>query len=852
MMTTDKSIVPSASATTPSLNMGPSTPSTSNAASAADCEAADILLRKANFLVNRNKLEEAMRLYDQALALNPTSTDILNCKGICLKSMGKADAAFRCYEQALRSNPNDVDALNNCGVILKEAEKFEEAIEAYTAALVVKPDFEAARANLAVVLTDQGTKMKLAGRVHDGITLYHKALACNPSYSPAFYNLGVAYSELNELDRAIGFYQQAIAINKTYVEALNNLGVIYKNLGRTQEAAEFYERALTVQPNFGIARNNLAIALTDLGTKVKNEGHLQEGVELYKKALVYHSEYPDAYYNLGVAYGEQLLYDKAIVCYQLAAHFNPRCAEAFNNLGVIYKDRDNLEKAVQCYQQALTINPNFSQTLNNLGVIYTIVGKMDDAYQYTRRAVDVNPQYAEAYNNLGVLQRDEGYVQEAIDSYDRCLAIDPDNKNAGQNKLLALNYLVGASCESVYAAHVAWGTRFARSRVPYSRWRGSMEPNRVLRVGYVSPDWFTHSVSYFVEALLKNHDRSEFQIICYSNVVKEDRKTQRFKNMVGMDNWRNIFGLSEKQAAELIREDSVDILIELTGHTANNRLDVMALKPAPIQLTWIGYPNTTGLPTIDYRITDGIVDPVSTKQTHVESLIRLPNCFLCYTPTDEAPDVAEGPAVENGFVTFGTFNNLAKINDDVIRLWALILQQVPNSRLLVKAKPFASETVQKKFIRTFEECGIESSRLDLLPLIPMCHDHLKAYALMDISLDTFPYAGTTTTCEALFMGVPVVTLKGQDNHAHNVGVTLLSNVGLVDLIAETKDDYVRIAADLAADIPALKARRLNTRKQMLASKLCDGVTYTRGVEKEFRRIWQKYLQQSSKDVTSIK
>jgi len=305
--------------------------------------------------------------------------------------------------------------------------------------------------------------------------------------------------------------------------------------------------------------------------------------------------------------------------------------------------------------------------------------------------------------------------------------------------------------------------------------------------------------------------------------------------------WRSIVGLTEVQVSDIIHKDQIDILVELTGHTANNRLDVLCCKPAPIKVTWIGYPNTTGLSTIDYRITDKYVDPLDTEQPYVESLLRTPNCFLSYTPSPEAPDVINSPpAIENGFITFGSFNNLAKIGNKVIALWSRILKSVPNSRLLVKAKPFANSEIQQKFTASFEKEGISSNRLDLLSLIPSCSEHLRAYGLIDIALDTFPYAGTTTSCEALFMGVPVVVLRGKSNHAHNVGVSLLYNIGLCELIAESPNDCVRISVELASDLPRLRDYRKTIRPKMLASPLCDGITFTKDLESIYIDIFTKW------------
>ncbi|KAJ6425597.1 hypothetical protein OIU84_026216 [Salix udensis] len=749
--------------------------------------------------------------------------------------------AFDSFAEAIKLDPQNACALTHCGILYKDEGCLLEAAESYHKALKADLSYKPASECLAIVLTDLGTSLKLSGNTQEGIQKYYEALKVEPHYAPAYYNLGVVYSEMMQYDTALSCYEKAAIERPMYAEAYCNMGVIYKNRGDLESAIACYERCLAVSPNFEIAKNNMAIALTDLGTKVKLEGDISQGVAYYKKALYYNWHYADAMYNLGVAYGEMLKFEMAIVFYELAFNFNPHCAEACNNLGVIYKDRDNLDKAVECYQLALSIKPNFSQSLNNLGVVYTVQGKMDAAASMIEKAIIANPTYAEAYNNLGVLYRDAGNISMAISAYEQCLEIDPDSRNAGQNRLLAMNYINEGHDDKLFEAHRDWGRRFMRLYPQYTSWDNPKAPDRPIVIGYVSPDYFTHSVSYFIEAPLVYHEYANYKVVVYSAVVKPDAKTNRFREKVLKKGgiWRDIYGIDEKKVAIMVREDKVDILVELTGHTANNKLGMMACRPAPVQVTWIGYPNTTGLPTIDYRITDSFTDPPDTKQKHVEELIRLPECFLCYIPSPEAGPVAPTPALSNGFITFGSFNNLAKITPKVLQVWARILCAVPNSRLVVKCKPFCCDSVRQRFLTMLEQLGLEPLRVDLLPLILLNHDHMQAYSLMDISLDTFPYAGTTTTCESLYMGVPCVTMAGAV-HAHNVGVSLLSNVGLGHLVAKNEEEYVQLALQLASDIAALSKLRMSLRDLMSKSPVCDGPNFTLGLETTYRNIWHRY------------
>lgn len=561
---------------------------------------------------------------------------------------------------------------------------------------------------------------------------------------------------------------------------------------------------------------------------------------------------------------------------------------------------------MQCYEQALAARPTFPQALNNLAVMYTQQGKIHQALNLLRAALLSQPTYAEAHNNLGVLQRDIGDVHAAIQSYERCCDLDGNNRNAGQNRLLALNYIYHGETKFVCEAHAAWGRRFQElhPRMPavprperqtvrtdaasYSHRasidirpalvadRGSSNndkehislakentvdttthstvntapsttPLRPLRVGYLSPDLFVHSVSYFAEAPLTNHNPQHINHTVYSVCPRPDKKTERLRHAVHAagGTWNDVAHLSEHDLALLIRKDEIDILVELTGHTAHNRLGVMARKPAPIQATWIGYPNTTGLQAVDYRLTDAMCDPPNTEQMFVEELVRLPGCFLCYTPSKNAPAVEPLPALSNGFITFGSFNALAKQTPEVLKVWAKILHAVPYSRLILKNKPFACPTVQQQYWSIFEEQGVSRERIDLLPLAPTTTGHLGQYAYMDVCLDPWPYAGTTTTAEALYMGVPCLTLAGKC-HAHNVGVSLLTAVGLQDdWVAQSVEEYIDKATALTQDIHMLSMLREGLRERMLSSSLCDASGFVKGVEDAYFAMWQRWMDTES-------
>lgn len=693
----------------------------------------------------------------------------------------------------------------------------------------------------AAALADLGMRLKAAGDWRGAAEKYYEALRLDPSLYAAQYNLGALYLAAGDLQHALEHTERACSLEPLSADAMHNMGEICRAQGSNEAAAQWYRAALRCNPNCETTHSNLSVVLVSIGLQVKPQD-AKGAIKCYQEALVHSPTNASAYYNLGVSYAELRKHTKALMNYNLAVHFNPRCAEAFNNMGVIYKEQENIEKALKCYHMALQCNPRFAQTLNNLGVTYTTTGRLTEALEYLSRAVAAAPTYAEAYNNLGWLFWDHGDMAQALRMYERCITLSPTSKNPCQNRLLALNYLHDVHPQKVFEAHSAWGERFSlETGSAYTDWPVT-KARRKLRIGYISPDFFHHSVSFFCHALLEHRNREQFEVILYSNTTREDDKTELFKNLVPEGHLKKIVGRTAREVAELIREDRIDILVELAGHTANNRLDVVALKPAPVQFTYIGYNNTTGLGALDYRVTDAIVDPVDTEQPFTEELVRLPGCFLCYTPPARIPDVDQLPARREGFVTFGSFSCLAKIGAPCVALWARVLREVPGSRLLVKNKGFYSTDVQAQFVSQFKAHGIAEHRLKLMSLASASFDHLKIYNEVDIALDTFPYSNTTTTCETLLMGVPAICLSGS-THGSRTGVTLLNAVGMPDLVATSHDDYVQKAKTLASDLYVLSTLRQSLRTVLLSSPLCDGPTFMREkYEPMLQEKWRLYCE----------
>ena len=433
--------------------------------------------------------------------------------------------------------------------------------------------------------------------------------------------------------------------------------------------------------------------------------------------------------------------------------------------------------------------------------------------------------------NLGNSLREQGRTDESIRVFKELLSRKPDYLDAWSSFCLTLNYASSITPEQLFKEHCACGARLSSVNSP-ARFAETIATSRErpLKVGYVSGDFRDHSVARFFGPVLAQHDRARIESVCYYNGPADDQVTTRLKGLA--NKWRYVRGVSDDQVINIIRDDRIDILVDLSGHTSDNRLTLFARRAAPIQATYLGYPNTTGLTNMDFRITDKWADPEGQERFYTETLIRLPGGFLCYGPPAECPPVNDLPALKNGYITFGSFNNLAKVNDSVVALWARVLHKVPGSKLLLKNRQLTDANVRTRYLALFESSGIQPDRVLLLPPSPGEKEHLSTYNQIDIALDTFPYNGTTTTCEALWMGVPVVTLAGV-SHASRVGVSILTRLGLASLVADSPELYERLCAFLSSDFNYLAKLRQGLRNAMQSSPLCDATGLTRELEDAF-------------------
>ncbi len=565
---------------------------------------------------------------------------------------------------------------------------------------------------------------------------------------------------------------------------------------------------------------------------------MDEAIASYREALKWDPRYASAYANLGRAYMLQHQYADAESHYAAAVSADPKFASGYIGLGCSLEALDRPTEAIQAYVQALRIQPENAGISFSLGRLLLQSRRFDEAAKYLEASIQLTPDNADAQAWLGKALVEMGLLQDGVMRMRKACELAPSNQDLLSMLLFTMNYLPDLSGETLFGEHVDFARRFCDSLAPSIKSHANAaDVTRRLRIGYVSGDFREHPVARFIEAVIAAHDRNRYEIHCFHNYEgADDFRTDRLRHQA--DRWHRIVELDDDAVAELIRQLQIDILIDLSGHTDRNRLLVFAHKPAPVQATWLGYLGTTGLKTIDYRICDHFTDPPGmTERFHTERLARLPQTQWCHIPYDTVrPSENQLPLQHNGYPTLGSFNNTPKINEQVVALWARALNAIPTARLCMTA--VSSDHAKTVILSCFARHGVESSRIEFLPRTHY-HEYLSRIRDMDLMLDPFPYNGGTTTVDALAMGVPVVTLAG-DRSISRGGVSLLSAVGLDDLIADDQDEYVAILQRLISDPLSLMAIRQELRARVDRSVLQDNRTFTRQLEELYRAMWRDW------------
>lgn len=842
-------------------------------------------------LHTQGQIGQAIPIYDAILREDPRHSDALHLLGLAKHQLGHAAEGAELIERAIEMNPGDAAYRSNLSSVYKALGRVADAIVTLEAAIEIDPKFLPAHYNVAELYT-------LQGDLERGEASYRRSVELNPGLPEIWTNLGLCLAKRGALEEAEEALYKALDLMPEYNTALYALGHVREKQERPGEAAQLFEQAMKfgfdepacLRRLAGIASaesdseaavrwlerldrsgNGDASVCNNLGLAYQNLDRRDQAWEAFHKALALDPDHVETLCNVANLLNEEGDFDQSIERCLRCIEIDPSCDIAFNNLGTAYKATARPERAIEAYEKAIALKPQRAEYRNNVGLVYQYVGRIEDMETSFREAIRLDPDYATALANYACALLNFGHLTKAKGLLDQALIVDP-NLVSGWNNLARYHFEVGDFKESakayrrflsidpgnvlglgslaatqivrddvedreVFAAHEECGCRLeaATETLALDASDLTRPGGGPLRVGFVSADLRAHSVAFFLEPLLANLDRARFEIHCYSGVFNKDKVTRRLEALAA--HWRDVAGMPDDALARQIREDRIEILVDLSGYTSGNRATVFAMRPAPAQVNWLGYPHSTGLTRMDYRIVDAVTDPEGVT-FNSERLARLPDCFLCFRPSHEAPETGPLPLSANGFPTFGSFNNLSKLTPRSIDLFARVLRGSPGSRLIMKSHQSADTAIRDRVFGRFADRGIDRSRIELLPRYPSMTDHLNAYNRVDVALDTYPYTGTTTTCEALWMGVPVVTLAGT-RHASRVSASILTAVGRPDLIASSDDEYERIALQLVRDAGSLGAARAGLRARLEASPLRDEPGFARKFEAALDSIWRE-------------
>ncbi|WP_175711163.1 tetratricopeptide repeat protein [Burkholderia ambifaria] len=801
------------------------------------------------------RFAQAKTLYDAILHAQPGQPDAMHFLGLLACQLKQYDAGLALMERSLAERP-DASYFNNLGNMLRECGRLDDAIAHYRRAVALRPDYPEAHNNLGNALRD-------ARDPAEAMQSCSRAIELRPGYAEAYNNLGNVLQDLGELDAAAASYGKAIAFHPVYAEAHSNLGNVLRAQERHADAIAHYRRAIELNPALRVAHRGLAIALRatdDFGGALEHaraglepddaEGHCTLGrslrsmndfdgaARLFERACEIDPGYAPAWCRLGELRCQQGEYEESLRLCRHAIELDPELADAYNFLGLAYHNLDRMAASELSHRHAIDLNPDDADAHHNLAAALFRLDKLDEAMSEYRIAQELGVDPVKIQLTLGDILWAKRDFAGAVAAFREAVEHDPHRAYA--RLLFNMSSSPAFAPEEWVVDAQRYGDYLARDARLLSHdreQRARQARGRPLRVGFVSGDLRQHPVGIFLESVLAHLDRTRIEPHAYVTFVVEDDVTARLKT--GFASWKKLTCLNRDQAARMIHDDGIDVLVDLAGHTNWSGLPVFAHRPAPVQASWLGFFATTGCRAIDYFIGDPHTLPADEAHHFVEQPWHLPDSYLCFTPP--AYDVAVGPLpmVTNGGVTFGCFGKLTKISDDVIALWSRLLHALPDARLMLKAHELGASDLNRATLERFARHGIGAHQLILEGGSPRA-EYFNAYNRIDIALSPFPYPGGTTTAEALWMGVPVIGMKGGRFVTH-ICESLLHAAGMGDWIAADEDAYLAKAIAFARDRDALAALRATLRERTLASPLCDAARFARNLEDAFHGMWARYV-----------
>lgn len=757
-----------------------------------------------NALMANQRPLEALEAYKRALEIKPDSAGAYFNMGNAFGALEMRNEQLQAYRTATALKNGFFDAELALGDLLERMKRPTEALTRFKNAVDIDPGslFALTRYGKLLINTDRNEQSE--SLCNDAIHKLRSHLTQNTSDAESLLLLGHLYLALDSSSEdALKSYLEVTKKQPDNIEALNNIGAIWKNRGDLQRAYSYYKYALSISPKSHEIHSNI-------GTLLMNIGRLDEAISHLKSAVSYKPDFAEGHCNLGLAYFRNLQY----------------------------------EEAIGCFRTSLDLDSNLYSAANNLGSSLLKTGKTEEARQALLRAIEIDPSIDDAYSNLAGVYLDQGEHSQAADLYRKAVDLNPKATIAFSNLLFCHNYTRALPKDDLYEEARAYGRVVTQLAKPFQEWQVSPDPQKKIRVGLLSADFYSHPVGYFLESIAseleENYDDRLDLIGFYNNWICDDI-TRAIQG--SCSEWHLIFHLDDKQTAQLIREKQIDILIELSGHTGRNRLPVLAWRPAPVQISWLGYFATTGVTEIDFLLADPYALPAAEEKFFSEKIRYLPDTRLCFSVPAIDIAVNDAPVLTQKYITFGCFNALPKITDEVVKVWATLLASLPGSKLLLKARQLGEQQVQESVYERFARFGITRERLSLLPPSDR-KSYLETYRQIDIALDPFPYTGGTTTVEALWMGVPVLTLAG-DSLLSRQGVGMLSNVGITDWIAVDIDDYIAKAITHAKNPECLALLRKSLRQKLISSPLCNAQLFCHHFTNTLRDIWEQHCEEQS-------
>jgi len=744
-------------------------------------------------------------------------------EALALHQKNRFDEADALYREFVAVEPENADGWHFYGISKYQTGALEEALVLLNRAIDIDDSVSAYHNNLSNTL-------QLMGRDAEAEVALMRAIELEPDHPDAYGNLGALLNAQGRYEAALSVLMKSLALNPENPDTLVVLGPVLQANGRLKEAEQALVKALTLRPDF-------PEAMINLGPVLQAQGRLKEAVVILQRAIDLDDTRPETFNNIGSVLCDMGHLDRAESVLRIALSERPAYVEAMINLSDVLNKRLHRPEAEEMVRKALSLNAENPVAWHYLGEVLRDRDKIPEAIEAWRKALVINPQLGEAHFALGSVLAGTGDVPMAISHYREALKTltGEPARRAHDALLMALHYVPGPGRQEIFEEHIKWGERYFPETVQRPP-LNNPDPDRKLRIGIVSADFRNFAAAHFFLEALKVRPREQWDVFLYASVVKPDTFTQAFHETA--DRWVDALNLSDDELAAIISEDRIDILIDLDGHTMGNRLGVFARRPAPVQVNWLDYVDTTGLAAMDYLICDDIQTPQAEDHFYIEEVIRMPDDCMCFIPPEYTPDVSPLPASRKHFVTFGCFNSVLKIGTEVVETWAEILNRVEGSRLLINTPEMRLDLVRKRYLEMFEARGIDGERIMLWP--GARHEvFYQQHEEIDIALDPFPYSGGLTTCEALWMGVPVVTFPG-DRFCSRHAASHLTVGGFGErLVARDRQGYIDLAVELSQDLSALAELRNALRPTLKSSPLCNKERFIGNFTRVMRDIWRR-------------